>query len=173
MDLTNRNILVAFFSRAGENYSNGNIVELSKGNTRIAAEMIAELCNADLFEIKSATEYPHEYRACVEIAKEEFVSNARPKLAEDKDVSVYDVVFLGYPNWCGTMPMPVWTFLENHDFSGKVIMPFCTNEGSGMGKSEGDLQKLVRDAIVKNGLSIHGSSVQDAKEDIQSWIAEE
>lgn len=68
------------------------------------------------------------------------------------------------------MPMPVWTFLENHDFSGKVIMPFCTHEGSRMGNSEADLKKLVDNADVKNGLPIHGSSVNSAKASIESWI---
>ena len=84
----------------------------------------------------------------------------------------YDVIFLGYPNWCGTMPMPVWTFLDNHDFSGKVVCPFCTNEGSKMGLSEGDLATLIPSAILKKGLPIHGSTVKDAGEEIKQWLEE-
>ena len=81
-------------------------------------------------------------------------------------------IFLGYSNWCGTMPMPVWTFLDNHDFSGKVVCPFCTNEGSKMGLSEGDLATLIPSAILKKGLPIHGSTVKDAGEEIKQWIEE-
>ena len=87
------------------------------------------------------------------------------------DISAYDVVYLGYPNWCGTMPMPVWTFLDAHDWTGKVICPFCTNEGSGLANSTADLEKLAPAADRKPGLSIKGSQVQNAKADIEAWIA--
>ena len=170
VDLTNRKVLVAFFSHTGENFSKGNIVELTKGNTHVAAELIQELCNADLYEIKSVNPYPYEYKACVEVSKEEIKTNARPELAEDIDVSAYDVVFVGFPIWCGTMPMPVWTFLEKHDFTGKVLMPFSTHEGSKMANSEGDVKKLVPNAIIKDGLPIHGSAVPEAVENIKEWI---
>ena len=122
-------ILVAYFSHKGENYSNGSIVNLDKGNTEIAAEMIAAHKHAELFEIESETGYPFAYRACVEVSKKELSEDARPKLKEEKSISAYDTIYIGYPNWCGTMPMPVWTFLENNDFTGKTIYPFCTNEG--------------------------------------------
>ena len=108
-------ILVAYFSHKGENYSNGSIVNLDKGNTEIAAEMIAAHKHAELFEIESETGYPFAYRACVEVSKKELSEDARPKLKEEKSISAYDTIYIGYPNWCGTMPMPVWTFLENND----------------------------------------------------------
>ena len=171
MDLKDKKVLVAFFSHIGENYFGGKFIEISKGNTHIAAEMIAENCGADLFEIKPEVEYSHIYKECVEEAKRDRISDARPALKEDKDIADYDVIFLGYPNWCGTMPMPVWTFLENHDFTGKVICPFCTNEGSGLANSVSDLEKLAPTADRKAGLSIKGSQVQDAKEAIAEWIA--
>ncbi len=168
--MTKDKVLVAFFSRAGENFFPGGTRFIEKGNTHIVAEMIAEIIGADLFEIKSADGYSDVYKECVVKAKQEYDSDARPELAEDKDVSVYARIYLGYPNWCGTMPMPIWTFLEKHDFAGKEICPFCTNEGSGLANSITDLKKLVAGAEIKNGLSIKGSQVQDAKTAIQEWI---
>lgn len=172
MELSNKKVLVAFFSHTGENFFGGEIIDISKGNTHVAAEMIADVCGADLFEIKSKKEYSRIYKECVEEAKEDMVTDARPELAEDKDITDYDVIFLGYPSWCGTMPKPVWTFLDAHDFSGKVVCPFCTNEGSKMGNSEKDLAKILPDAILKKGLPIHGSTVGEAGDEIKKWIEE-
>ena len=168
--MTKEKVLVAFFSRTGENFFPGGTRFIEKGNTHIAAEMIAEITGADMFEIKSAEGYSDVYKECAMKAKQELDANARPALVEDIDVSGYDVIYLGFPNWCGTMPMPVWTFLENHDFTGKVICPFCTNEGSGLANSTGDLEKLAPQAERKAGLSIKGSQVQDSKEIIKEWI---
>ena len=167
----NKKILVAFFSRTGENFFPGGVRVIEKGNTHVAAEMVADICGADLFEIKAANGYSDIYKECVAQAKQEYDSNARPELAENVDISAYDVIFLGYPNWCGTMPMPVWTFVESHDWTGKVICPFCTNEGSGLANSITDLEKLAPAADRKMGLSIKGSQVQDAKEAIENWIS--
>ena len=140
------------------------------GNTHIAAEILAEMVDADLFEIKSAEGYSDVYKECVAKAVDEFKSNARPTLAEDIDVNGYDLIYLGYPNWCGSMPMPVWTFLEGHDFGGKVILPFCTNEGSGLANSVGHIEKLISGAEIKPGLSIKGSKVQESKVDFENWL---
>ena len=166
----NKKVLVAYFSHTGENYFPGGNRFIEKGNTHIAAEMIAENCGGDLFEIKEAELYSENYRECAIRAKQELDKNARPSLVQDVDISQYDVIFLGYPNWCGTMPMPVWTFLENHDFSNKTICPFCTNEGSGLANSIADIINLVHDAELKDGLSIKGSQVHDAKDCIVEWI---
>lgn len=168
--MTNKEVLVAFFSRTGENFFPGGTKYIEKGNTHIAAEMIAEICGADLFEIKAKKEYSDVYKECVAQAIQEHGTNARPKLVETIDVSAYDVIFLGYPNWCGTMPMPVWTFLEEQDWEGRVICPFCTNEGSGLANSIKDIANLAPAAELKDGLSIRGSQVQDAKESILEWI---
>jgi len=168
--MKNKKVLVAFFSHTGENYFPGGLRRIEKGNTHIAAEMIAEMCGADLFELKTVNEYSDIYKECVEQAKTEYAENARPVLKEDIDISGYDVIFVGYPNWCGTMPMPVWTFLENHDFTDKEVCPFCTNEGSGLANSVKDIEKLVPTAVRKEGLSIKGSQVQDAMEDIKAWV---
>ena len=168
--MENKKVLVVFFSHTGENFFPGGIRRIEKGNTHIAAEMIAEVCSADLFEMKAVNDYSDIYKECVEQAKTEYSTNARPELKEDMDISGYDVIFVGYPNWCGTMPMPVWTFLENHDFSGKVVCPFCTNEGSGLANSEKDMEKLIPTADRKPGLAIKGSQVQDAMPAIKEWI---
>ena len=168
--MENKKVLVAFFSHTGENFFPGGIRRIEKGNTHIAAEMIAEVCDADLFEIKAVNEYSGIYKECVEQAKTEYSTNARPELKEDMDISDYDVIFVGYPNWCGTMPMPVWTFLENHDFTGKTVCPFCTNEGSGFANSVKDMEKLIPTADQKQGLAIKGSQVQDAMPEIKAWV---
>lgn len=168
--MENKKVLVAFFSHTGENFFPGGMKRIEKGNTHIAAEMIAEICGADLFEIKTVVEYSDIYKECVEQAKNDMVTDARPELKEDKDISEYDVIFVGYPNWCGTMPKAVWTFLEGHDFTGKVVCPFCTNEGSGLANSEKDMEKLIPTADRKAGLSIKGSQVQDAMPAVKEWV---
>ena len=170
--MENKKVLVAFFSRAGENFFPGGTRNIEKGNTHVAAEMLAELTNADLFQIQSVDGYSDVYKECVVKAKAEFDNNERPQLKEDMDISSYDVIFLGYPNWCGTMPMPVWTFLDAHDWTGKVICPFCTNEGSGLANSITDIANLAPEAELKMGISIKGSQVQDAKADIEAWVNE-
>jgi flavodoxin len=100
---------------------------------------------------------------CIEEAKQELRNQARPEMKEKLDgIDHYDTIILGYPNWWGTMPMVCYTFLESYDFSGKRIIPFCTNEGSGMGSSERFIKKLCPNATVLNGISIHGAEVQTA-----------
>lgn len=168
--MENKNVLIAFFSHTGENFFPGGIRRIEKGNTHFAAEMIAEVTHGDLFEIKTINEYSDIYKECVEQAKTEYAANARPALKEEVEINEYDVIFVGYPNWCGTMPMPVWTFLENHDFTDKVVCPFCTNEGSGLANSIKDMEALIPTAIIKAGLSIKGSQVQDAMPEIKTWV---
>ncbi|NCC07193.1 MAG: flavodoxin [Clostridia bacterium] len=162
--------LIAYFSHAGENFVNRKIIPLEIGNTEVAAGIISEITGADMFKIDTETPYPYDYKQCVEVSKTELKANARPKLARDIDVSPYDVIFVGYPCWCGTMPMPVLTFLEKAGVDGKIIMPFCTNEGSRMGRSEAEIKKLCPSSDIKEGLSIHGAEAADAKQDIEKWI---
>ena len=164
--------LVAYFSHKGENYSKGKIVNLKKGNTEIAAEMISSIIDADIFEIIADKKYPIKYDDCIEIAKKELRENSRPKLKDDIDIKEYDTIFVGYPNWWGTMPMPVWSFLEGKDFTDKKILPFCTHEGSGLGKSESDIKKLTSGAEVLKGLAINGSEVNSSEEKIKKWLEE-
>ncbi len=163
--------LIAYFSRKGNNYVSGQIVNLPVGNTEVAAKMIQEITGGDLFHIEAVKAYPEDYTETTEAAKQELRADARQELTTHvENMDSYDVIFLGYPNWWGTMPMPVFTFLEEYDFSGKTIVPFCTHEGSGLGHSEKDIAKLSPQAKMLKGLAIHGTRVKDAKKDIANWL---
>ena len=150
--------LIAFFSRADENYSVGYI---EKGNTHIIAEMIAEYTGGELFHIERSTPYPAEYRACTDEAQREKNANARPELLANIDISEYDTIYLGYPNWWGDMPMPVYTFIESHDWEGKTVIPFCTHAGSGLSGTVSTLRSKLSGANVLNGLAIAGTTAQN------------
>ncbi len=163
--------LIAYFSRADENYVNGAIRKLDVGNTEIAAGFIQEVTGADLFRIEPVQAYAAGYNECIAQAQADQKRGARPELKSYPDsLDGYDTIYLGYPNYWGTMPMAVFTFLEHFDFAGKTIRPFCTHEGSGMGSSERDIQKLCPGAKVERGLAIHGGSVKNAGDAIQKWI---
>ncbi|MBM6775071.1 flavodoxin [Olsenella profusa] len=149
--------LVAYFSRPGQNYVSGGIVGLPRGNTEVLAEAIADALGADTYRIEPAVAYPEDYYACTDVAKRELVEGARPELAAaPPSLEDYDVIILGYPNWWGTCPMAVRTFLDACDLAGKVIAPLCTNEGSGMGSSVTDLRRAYPQATVAEGLAIAG-----------------
>ena len=108
---------------------------------------------------------------CIEEAKKDLREKARPELVASPDsIDAYDTVILAYPNYWGTMPMAVVTFLEGYDFTGKTILPLCTNEGSGMGSSERDIKKYAPGATVKNGLSIIGSDAADSGAKVKRWL---
>ena len=163
--------LIAYFSRAHENYVSGMLKELEVGNTELAAGIIRKLTGADIFRIDPVRAYAADYNTCIEEARADRRSNARPALKEyPESIDGYEVIYLGYPNYWGTMPMAVFTFLEHFDFKGKAIRPFCTHEGSGMGASEKDIARLCAGAKVEKGLPIHGGSVVPAEPLIRSWI---
>lgn len=163
--------LIAYYSRRGENYVNGIIKDLSVGNTETVAKKIAAYLDADRFRIETVSNYPEDYTETTNVAMLELNTNARPELKSlINNIGDYDMVFLGYPNWWGTMPMCVCTFLESYDFSGKTILPFCTHEGSGLGHSEKDIVKLCPDSDVKKGLAIRGSHVATADNEIAAWL---
>lgn len=163
--------LIAYYSRADENYVNGMIKTLKAGNTEVAAGIIRELTGADMFRVEQETPYSKNYNECISQAQLDQRSNARPELKNYPDsLDEYDIIYLGFPNYWSTMLMAVFTFLEKFDFGKKVIKPFCTHEGSGMGRSVKDIKKLCPNAQVENGLAIHGASVNMAKSDIEKWI---
>ncbi|MDE5939980.1 MAG: flavodoxin [Lachnospiraceae bacterium] len=169
-DTNETKILVAYFSRTGENYGVGYI---EKGNTHIIADMIAEQTGGDTFEIRTVTPYPDEYDECTEAAKQEQDENARPELAESVEgMEDYDVIFLGFSNWWGDMPMAVYTFLESCDFSGKTIVPFCTHEGSGLSSTESSIADSCPNAEVLDGLAIRGSVAQNSQDEAAESVAE-
>ncbi len=163
--------LILYFSRAGNNYTNEGIKNLEIGNTEIIANYIKEFSDADVFKMEPLNEYPEDYMECTEVAKKELNDGARPDLKEYiEDISEYDTIYLGFPNWWNTMPMPVWTQLEKLDFDGKTIKPFVTHEGSGFGKSESDIKKLCPGAKLSKGLSIQGSFVEDSRQKVKHWV---
>ena len=165
--------LIAFFSRADENYFGGAMRYVKVGNTELVVNQMKELIDADTFKIEMKKPYSPVYMTCIEEAKKDLHDNARPELTGDiGSLDAYDKIVLAYPNYWGTFPMAVATFLEAHDFTGKTILPLCTHEGSGMGKSEGDVKKYAKVADVKKGLAITGSTAGDAKAKVDKWFRE-
>ncbi|MBP1663398.1 MAG: hypothetical protein H6Q19_538 [Bacteroidetes bacterium] len=171
MSKRNNKILIAYFSRRGMNYLNGKVVNLQVGNTEVIAKKIQMITGGDLFEIRTAADYPSDYMETTRIARNELRTNARPVLAEYiEDIENYSVIYLGYPNWWGTFPMAVRTFLEFANFKGKTIIPFCTHEGGGFGHSETDIRKLCPDSILLPGIAIQGGSAATADNRLQEWL---
>ena len=163
--------MIVYYSRTGENYWNGSIKNLEKGNTETIAEMVADMTGGDLFEVETVKTYPEDYYQCIDGAKAELQRGDRPEVkAYADDLEDYDTIYVGYPNWWGTMPMVMFTFLEHYDLSGKRIIPFCTNEGSGMGGSERDLKKICKGAKVEKGLSIHGAEAAQSRSKVEAWV---
>ena len=161
------NAIVIFFSRADENYFGGSMKYVEVGNTEIAVRHITELTGFDSFKLEMVKPYSADYMTCIEEAKVHLKEKARPELKEMPDVSGYDTIILAYPNYWGTMPMAVFTFLESVDLNGKTVYPLCTNEGSGLGRSVSDIKKY---ADVGEGLSLTGSGVKSAKPTIEKWL---
>lgn len=154
---SNKKILVAYFSHSG--------------NTQVIANEIHETVGGDILQINTVDPYPTDYNTLVDQAKKEQQDNYRPKLATKvENMDSYDVIFVGYPNWWGTMPMAVFTFLEEYNLSGKTIIPFCTHEGSGLGRSITDIKKLCPQSTIEDGLAIRGKNVKNSKEDLSEWL---
>ena len=183
--LSEPRILVAYLSRAGENYNVGVVKEgsasaayagdIEKGNTAILAEAIAEATGGDLFAITTVTPYPDDYATMLQVAQEEIDTNARPELAGTvENMDDYDIIFIGYPIWHGRMPQAIYTFLESYDLTGKTIIPFNTHEGSGQGGTQRTVESLCAGATVLNGLAIQGKTAQNnrdaAQKSVNDWL---
>lgn len=163
-------ILTVYYSRKGENHWNGSIKNLKKGNTERVAEFIKKAVGGDIFEVDSVKTYDADYNKCIQEAKAELQSKERVAVKSYlENLEDYDTIFVGYPNWWGTMPMVMFTFLEHYNLSGKTIIPFCTNEGSGIGKSESDLKNICKGAVIKKGLSIHGAEAENSENKVTDW----
>ena len=167
------NLLVAYFSLAGEQYGVGVIEE---GNTSIIAHMIAEQTGADLFEIEAVTPYPTSHSELLDVSRQEMANNARPEIAGTVDnMDDYDTIFIGYPIWWGDMPMIVYNFLESYDLSGKTIVPFCTHGGSGLSDTESTIADITG-GTMKDGFAIPGMTAQNdrdtAKSKVTQWLRE-
>ena len=166
--------LIVYFSRAGENWDVGTV---EKGNTRIAAEYIAEKTGADVFEIIPVVPYPENYNETLAVAQEEKNNQARPEI---KNVVVnwgsYETIILGYPIWHGDLPMIVYAFLESYDFTGKTVYPFNTHGGSGLAGTPDKIRAVIPEADVRDGLALNGKTVQNdfgsVQPEIDAWMQE-
>lgn len=167
-NMNEKKILVAYFSRADENY---NVGYIKKGNTQILAEMIAKETGAATFHIETEKAYPVDYNQCIDVAKKEKNANARPAIKGDVKVEDYDIIFIGMPNWWGEMPMAVYTFVEKHNWQGKTIIPFATHEGSGMGGMDKRLAKACNGSTMLSGIAIQGTIAQQKQTEAQQQIA--
>ncbi len=163
-------VLIIFYSRAGENHYAGGLKHLEIGNTHMAAKWIADACGGHLFQVETVAAYAESYRECCAQAVAEWKSNARPPVkAIPKNMEAYDTIVVGYPLWCGTMPMCLYTVLEQLDLSGKRVFSLCTHEGSGYAGSIQALEALCPGAQVTEGLCIKGSAVCTSENEIRAW----
>lgn len=141
------------------------------GNTRGIAEKIQQQTGADLFEITLVKPYSDDYDTVLDEAQRDQNKQARPELAAHVDnMADYDTVILGYPNWWASIPMPIASFLEEYDFSGKTIIPFCSHGGGRFGQSLTAIEKLAPDAVMGEGLSVHYSGDSSLDSDIRDWL---
>lgn len=162
--------LIIYYSRKGENYVNGRIEDLKKGNTEICAEFIQKAVGGDLFEVEPVEDYAKDYHKCTEEAQKELRENARPALKKYvEDLSGYENVFVCGPCWWGTFPTPVFTQLEKLDFTGKKVMVLMTHEGSGLGNSERDIRKICKGATFGTGIAIHGADAAKSEKAVATW----
>jgi flavodoxin len=157
---SSRKILIAYFSHTG--------------NTRTVAGMIHAAVGGDMFEIQAAEPYPSEHSATERRARKEWEDNARPALAVTfpADMSAYDTIFIGYPNWFRTTPMIVRSFLEQFGFAGKTLVPFCTHGGNGLADSPRDIAQSCPQATLVEGFAVRGSRAAKAQDDVLAWLQE-
>ncbi|MEV7136434.1 flavodoxin [Arthrobacter sp. NPDC093128] len=164
--------VIVYFSRPGENYWYGDRKDLEVGNTQVVAESIAELIDADIFQIGAAEPYPHDYDETVERNREEQQTDARPEIASGvPDLSEYDSIILGCPVWNTRIPTIVRTLLDGADLTGKTIYPFVTF-AIAEGRVFNDYAELYPAATIKVGLAVQGEEAADAGTQIAAWVAE-
>ncbi len=165
--------LVIYYSRKGENYWNGSVKNIQKGNTEIVAEYIRDAVGADLFEVETVKEYAADYYECIDDAKKELRENARPQLkASLDDISAYDNIVVAGPCWWGTYPMAILTQLEQLDFTDKNVFPVMTHEGSGLSGAPSALKKHCKGAAVGKGLAVHGADAAKSEKAVSKWAKE-
>ena len=180
---TTPRILVAYLSRAGENYNVGIVKEgsasaayagyIEKGNSAILAEAIAEATGGDLFTITTVTPYPDDYTTMLQVAQDEINADARPELAGTvENMGDYDIIFIGYPIWHGRMPQAIYTFLESYDLTEKTVIPFNTHEGSGQSGTQQVITNALPGTTVLQGLAVRGKIAQEDPEQTKTLVDE-
>ncbi len=153
-----KKVLIIYFSRTG--------------NTREIARQIHEMAGGDIVELRTVEPYPEAYNAVVEQAREELRSGFKPALkTKVEQIGSYDVVFVGSPNWWGTIAGPVKTFLSEYDLSGKTVVPFITHAGSGLGRSVADIAALCPNSTIPDGLAVWGEDAKNARNDVSAWLS--
>lgn len=163
----NKKSIIIYFSRADENYGVGFI---NKGNTEIVAEYIRGIIGADMFKVEPKLPYAKDYDTCIEEAKERQISHNAMIEEDIPDLSSYEVIYIGSPVYWGIMPEELVTALKTKDFTGKIIRPFVTHEGSGLSGIPSQIKNICKKAEVLEGLSIYGSSAQSSKDIVNSWL---
>ena len=166
-----KNMIVSF-SHSGMTYMPGGFVDMKEGNTMLMARKIQAIVGGDLLRIEAVKPYPHDYDECCDVAKAEHDRGLRPAISTKvpANLAEYDTVYVGYPIWWGTFPMPVFTFLEQCDLSGKTVVPFSTNEGSGWGVSLSDIAKCCPKSNIAEGLELRGHAVAGSDAAIAGWL---
>ena len=163
-------ILIIYYSRKGQNYWNGSVKDLAKGNTEIVAEFIQKAVGGDLFKIETVKTYAADYYECIEDAQQELRAQARPELKRYlESIEAYDNVFVCGPCWWGTFPMAMFTQLEKLDWAGKTVFAVMTHEGSGLGSCERDLKRICAGAAFGKGLAVHGADASKSEDVVSSW----
>ena len=155
-----------------ENMGNTLILYFSmSGNTETVANYIHEEIGGDIVKLETVQTYPEDYDELVDYAREEQRDNARPELETTiENIEQYDTIFLGYPNWWGDMPMPIYSFLDQYDLSNKTIVPFITHGGSGLSGTSANIANEEPDAVVTEGLAINGDDVDDCQGEVNEWL---
>ena len=162
--------LIIYYSRRGENYVNGTVQNLERGNAELITEFIQNAVDADVFEVDTVKSYDKDYMVCIEQAKAELKAKARPELKEMlSDISEYDNIFVVGPNWWGVYPMAMYTQLEALNFTGKTVNYVVTHEGSGLGGVPKTMKKACKGAKIGASLAVQGGSAPSSKAQVESW----
>ncbi|PUB25935.1 flavodoxin [Promicromonospora sp. AC04] len=170
-DATRGRALLAYFSRAGENYYYGDRIDLTTGNTAVVAGIMADLVDLDVYEIEAADPYPEAYEATVQRNVREQESDARPEIAGAlPDLAGYDVVLLGSGVWNVRAPMIMRTFVESFDLTGKTVFPVVTYAVSGMGQVADEYAELCAGATIGEGLAVQGEEAEQSRPDVEDWL---
>ena len=168
--MKDRKSIVIYFSRADENYFGGEMKYIDKGNTEVIAEYIRDFVGTDMFKVEPLNPYPVDYKECIEEAKVRTKEHNAPIKEKIPDISNYEVIYVGSPIYWGGMPEELFTALKGLDYSGKIIRPFTTHEGSGLSGVPRQLKEICTGASVLDGLAIIGSQVYNAKDTVEKWI---
>lgn len=162
--------IIIYFSRADENYFGGTLKYIEKGNTEIIAEYIKDITGADIFKVEPLEEYSKDYMECIEEAKERTRNKVAPIKGNVPDLSSYELIYVGSPVYWGGMPEELFTALKGIDFSGKIIRPFVTHEGSGLSSIPNQLREICNGAVITSGLAIIGSQAKESRSKVEEWI---